>query len=200
VISAIVPAAGLSTRMGGPLPKPLLPWGRWTIIEQVVSTLLLAGVAEVVVITGHQHAAIEAALQQSPARCLYNPQFASAEMLSSLQVGLRALPDACQGALIALADQPQIEPAVVQAVLAAFHASQAQQIVIPSYQMRRGHPICLPRWLWPTILALPPEASLRAAIHPHSAAIRHVMVETPSILADLDTPAQYTAQRPAPSL
>ncbi len=39
LITAIVPAAGLSTRMGGDVSKPLLPWGKGTIIEQVVSTL-----------------------------------------------------------------------------------------------------------------------------------------------------------------
>ncbi len=147
MISAIVPAAGLSTRMGGPLPKPLLPWGASTVIETVVSTLLATGVADVIVVTGHQGEAIEAALagHANAVRCVANPAYARGEMLSSIQAGLAVANPASAGALLALADQPQMQLAVVQQVLRAFDDSTGQALVIPSHAMRRGHPILLPR-------------------------------------------------------
>jgi molybdenum cofactor cytidylyltransferase len=191
MISAIVPAAGLSSRMGGPLPKPLLPWGASTVIGTVVSTLLAAGVAEVIVVTGHQGEAIEAALAGHAVRCVYNPAYAGGEMLSSIQAGLAAAHPASAGALLALADQPQMQLAVVQQVLRAFDDSDGQALVIPSYALRRGHPILLPRRLWDEVLALPAGATLRTAIQRHAAAIRYVEVDTASVLADLDTPEQY---------
>jgi molybdenum cofactor cytidylyltransferase len=195
MISAIVPAAGLSSRMGGPLPKPLLPWGASTVIGTVVSTLLAAGVAEVIVVTGHQGEAIAAALagHAHAVRCVHNPAYASGEMLSSIQAGLAAANPASAGALLALADQPQMELVVVQQVLRAFDDSGAQALIIPSHALRRGHPILLPRWLWDEALALPAGDTLRTVIQRHAAAIRYVEVDTPTVLADLDTPEQYAA-------
>jgi molybdenum cofactor cytidylyltransferase len=196
-VSAIVPAAGLSTRMGGPLPKPLLPWGASTVLETVVSTLLAAGIDEVIVVTGHMREAIEAALAGHAVHCIHNPAYAGGEMLSSIQAGLAAAAPSSAGALLALADQPQMQAAVVQQVLAAFAASGGQALVIPSHAMRRGHPIVLPRWLWPEVLALPAGDTLRTVIQRHAAAIHYVAVDTPSVLADLDTPQQYVAAAPA---
>ncbi len=190
MISAFVPAAGLSSRMGGELPKPLLPWGASTVLGTVIGRLAAAGVEEIIVVTGHRAAAVEAALAGLAARCVHNPAYASGEMLSSIQAGLAAAQPASRGALLALADQPQMELAVVQQVLQAF-AADDQALVIPSYAMRRGHPIMLPRRLWAEVLALPTGATLRTVIQRHAAAIRYVEVETPSVLADLDTPEQY---------
>lgn len=191
MITAIVPAAGLSTRMGGDVSKPLLPWGKGTVIVQVVSTLLAAGVLDVVVVTGHRREAVEAALAAFPVRCITNPAYTNGEMLASLQAGLRAVPPQQAGALLALADQPQMKPEVVTKILQAFAKGGNQSIVVPSYQMRRGHPILLPRWLWQEVLDLAPGDSLRSSINRHAAAIQHLVVDTPTVLADLDTPGQY---------
>ena len=94
-VSAVILAGGLGTRLRpviGDLPKPLLPWGAGTVVEQVVTTLLAAGIGDVLVITGHRREAIEAALAPYPVRCILNPAYAGGEMLSSLQAGLRAVP------------------------------------------------------------------------------------------------------------
>jgi len=190
-ITAIVPAAGLSSRMGGPLPKPLLPWGASTVIETVVSTLLAAGITDLIVVTGHRRAAIAAALAGYAVRCVHNPTYASGEMLSSIQAGLATAHPANAGALLALADQPQMQVTVVRQLLHAFEASDGQALVIPSHALHRGHPILLPRWLWNEVLALPAGATLRTVIQDHAATIHYVEVSTPTVLADLDTPEQY---------
>jgi molybdenum cofactor cytidylyltransferase len=191
LITAIIPAAGLSTRMGGHVPKPLLPWGAGTVVEHVVSTLLAAGIGDVVVVTGHRREALEAVLAPYPVRCVFNPAYASGEMLSSLQAGLHAVAPGSSGVLLALADQPHVEAEIVAQVLHAFDASNGRAIVAPSYRQRRGHPILLPRWLWQDILDLPPGDTLRSVINRHAAAIRYLLVDTPTVLADMDTPEQY---------
>lgn len=197
MIVAVVPAAGLSTRMGGSLPKPLLPWNDVTVIEQVVRTLLAAGVDQVTVVTGHLRAAMDERLAVYPVRSVYNANYRNGEMLSSVQAGLRAMPAEADGALLALADQPQMELAVVRSVIASFEQLDGERLVIPSYQMRRGHPIALPRRLWPEILALPAGETLRTLIARHADSIRYVPVDTASVLADLDTPQQYRDARSA---
>ncbi len=192
-IAAVVLAAGLSTRMGS--PKMALPWGKSTIIGQVVGVLLQAGVAEIVVVTGGARQQVQEALQGQAVRIVFNPGYADGEMLRSLQVGLQALPEDVEAALVVLGDQPQIEAGVVRAVATA-RPTGAGRLVIPSFHMKRGHPWRLPRALWEEVLALRPPHTLRDLLNRHTAAIDYLEVDTPSILQDLDTPEQYRQQKP----
>ncbi len=72
-------------------------------------------------------------------------------------------------------------------------AQQPKAIIIPSYQLKRGHPILIDRALWPEVLALPETATLRDFVRAHEAQICYVVVETDSVLKDLDTPEDYEA-------
>jgi len=188
-IAALVLAAGLSRRMGR--FKLTLPWAGRTVIGQVVATLEAAGLREIVVVVGHRADEVRAALANTAARFAVNPAYASAEMLSSIQIGLASLGDDRAAALLCLGDQPQMEAATVQAVLAAGREAGWDAIVIPSYRMRAGHPILLPAWLWPEIRAC--RTTLRDVLAAHRDRTRFVVVATPSTLADLDTPEDYEA-------
>ena len=147
-VAAVVLAAGRSQRMGQ--PKMVLPWGDTTVIGQVVRTLSLAQLREIVVVTGGARQEVEAALKEFPARTVYNPRYAEDQMALSLQVGLASLSPGMDAALIALGDQPQIQLEVVQQVLRGYQESRAL-LVFPSYQMRRGHPWIIARQLWEII-------------------------------------------------
>lgn len=175
--------------------KLTLPWGKRTVIAQVVCTLEAAGVAEIVVVTGHRAGEVAAALAGSAARCGHNPDYETGEMLCSIQAGLRALAARPQAALLCLGDQPQMQADTVRAVLEAGAAADWRPIIIPSHQMRGGHPILLPAWLWPEILSA--QDTLRTVLSAHRDRITYVSVDTPTVLADLDTPEDYDAARMA---
>jgi len=193
VIAAVVLAAGLSRRMG--IPKMTLPWGSTTIIGQVVSTLSGAGVEEIWVVTGGARGEVEAALRGLPIGMVYNPEHASGEMLTSLQVGLRALSARADAALVALGDQPQIEERNIRAVMEKYVYSRPV-LAAPSYQMKRGHPWLVDRSLWPEILALHSPETLRDFLNRDPGRIAYVNVESPTVLQDLDTPEEYREQKP----
>jgi molybdenum cofactor cytidylyltransferase len=195
-ISAVVLAAGLSTRMGR--PKMILPWGSETVIGRVVSVLAKAGVAEIIVVTGGTHSEVEAALWGHPVRFAHNSHFANGEMLLSIQAGVEQLDPASHGFLLALGDQPQIESDVVKRVISAYTQKQAP-LVVPSIQMRRGHPWLVDRALWVEILALQPPLTMRNFLHHHRDEIFYVEVDSRSILMDLDTPEDYNRQAPPAS-
>jgi molybdenum cofactor cytidylyltransferase len=192
-IGAVVLAAGLSTRMGR--PKMVLPWNGSTVIGKVVSTLLLAGVNEVVVVTGGSHNLVEHALAQKPIKCVFNPEYSNGEMLTSLKIGLSHMPINVEAALIVLGDQPAIEEQVVRNVIGKYRSEKAQ-LIVPSYKMRRGHPWLVSRELWPQILEIFPPETLRDFIQVNAAHIHYLNVDTPSILQDLDTPEDYQSQQP----
>ncbi len=189
MISAVVLAAGLSTRMGR--LKQLLPYGEHTVIEQVVSVLLASPVDEVLVVTGHERAAVESALARWSVRTVFNPHYAEGEMLSSVQVGLRSTSAESQAALLAVGDMPAIEEDVVARLVRAYRTKGDEAVYIPSYRMRAGHPVLVPRPYWPAILALPAEANLRSVLRAEETPVQWVVVNTPSVLRDMDTPGDY---------
>jgi molybdenum cofactor cytidylyltransferase len=189
VISAIVLAAGLSTRMGR--LKQLLPYGEHTVVEQVISVLLASPVGEVVVVTGHQRVAVEAALAKWPVRTVFNPDYAEGEMLSSARAGLRAVSAESQAVLLAVGDMPAIEGNVVAQLIQTYRMAGNDYVYIPSYQMRAGHPVLVPRPYWGAILSLRDEDNLRSVLRAKSTRVQWVIVDTPSVLRDIDTPADY---------
>jgi molybdenum cofactor cytidylyltransferase len=194
MFAAVVLAAGCSTRMGR--PKLVLPWGNTTVIGQVVTTLMQAGVTEIVVVTGGARAEVEAALAGFPVRMVFNARYQEDAMLLSLQVGLRTLKKSqSEGALIILGDQPHLKGEVLQGLLAAYTARRAP-LVVPSFQYRRGHPWVLERSLWAAALGAAPSTTLRDFLNQHAAQIEYVNVDNDSILNDLDYPEDYARLHP----
>jgi molybdenum cofactor cytidylyltransferase len=193
MISAIILAAGQSKRMGQ--PKMLLPWGQLTVIEHVVATFMNAGVEDILVVTGGTHKQVEKALDPYPVRKLQNRDFAVGEMLASLQYGLRDMPDQAQAALIGLGDQPQILERTIRLICEAYGESRSW-LIVPSFRMRRGHPWLVARPLWKEILALSPSETPRDFLNYFADKIQYVNLDTPTILADLDTPQDYQNSRP----
>jgi molybdenum cofactor cytidylyltransferase len=205
MISAIILAAGASRRMGQ--PKMLLPWGNVSVLEHIISVLARAGIEDILVVTGAVREQMDEAImefaQRYPVRSVHNENYAHGEMLSSLQCGLRVLnqprvsiaqrPTAA--ALVGLGDQPQIQERSVRLVCDAFINTKSP-LVVPSFQMRRGHPWLVAHPLWAELLKLIPPQSPRDFLNAHAGDIHYVNTDTPSILADLDTPEDYHTSRP----
>jgi molybdenum cofactor cytidylyltransferase len=191
-VGAVVLAAGQSKRMGR--PKMVLSWGGGTVVEQVVDTLLGCDVQPVIVVTGGASGQVVDALRQRPVIFAHNVDYATAEMLESLKIGLRMMPDDVGAALIALGDQPQIQPAVVSGIIHQFKAKNSR-LIVPSYQMRRGHPWLIRRDLWEGILRMGANESMRTFLSKMASEIDYFIVDTPSIFADLDTPEDYKRYR-----
>lgn len=189
--------------------KLTLPWRGSTVIETVVATVARARLAEIVVVTGHRGDEVAARLAGTAARCIPNPRYAAGDMLSSVQAGLNdiairyasaqtpgvdggrpttAAPQVA-AALVCLGDQPQMEAATLEAVLAEGVRTGWQRVIIPSYRMRAGHPILIPSSLWLQIMNT--TESLRTALRTRQDLLSYLNVETDSILADLDTPEDY---------
>lgn len=190
MIWALVLAAGQSKRMG--TPKMMLPWNGTTVLGRVLEVCRAAGLQNALVVSGAERAAVEAIAAAGQARTVHNADYAGNEMLGSLQVGLRALPAGARAVVMALGDQPQIEEAVVRQLVDAFTKLEAR-LVVPSYQMRRGHPWLIAREWWPELLEMRAPDTARDFLHRRSGDITYVDVDTPSVLADLDTPADYKA-------
>jgi molybdenum cofactor cytidylyltransferase len=199
MISAVILAAGQSRRMGQ--PKLLLPWGNVTVLEHVVAVFANAGIEDILVITGGAHDQIQEIILKChgnyPVRSAFNHEYESGDMLSSLQRGLRVVASGkvVRAAMVGLGDQPQIQESSVRTVRDAFLQTE-RPLVVPSYQMRRGHPWLVARPLWMEILAMSAVLTPRNFLNAHAQDIHYVELMSSSILADLDTPEDYRTARP----
>lgn len=194
-IGAIVLAAGLSSRMGK--SKPLLPWGDKTIIQKIVGTLLAAKIDPIMIVTGEFHKQIKELFDPKTEQLIIvtNSRYADGEMLHSLQLGLESMPTDVRAVMIVLGDQPQIEASTVL-MLTRHYLSTYPGILIPSFEMRRGHPWIVDRKLWQEIMELNFPNTLREFLGKHTQDIVYLTVNTPTILEDIDTPEDYQRKKP----
>ena len=190
-LAAIVLAAGRSTRMGGPnkLLEPL--FGR-PMARHAVEAALGAELAEVVVVTGHQRGAVEAALEGLPVRFVYNPDFADG-LSTSLKSGIGALGADVDGAVVMLGDMPGVTSGLVRRLAAAYDPERGGYIVAPIRNGRRGNPVLWGRRLFADLREIDGDIGGRRLLDVHPEAVREVEADDDGALIDIDTPEMLAA-------
>lgn len=185
-IAAIVPAAGLSRRMG--LLKQLAGFAGRPMIVHVAANLREAGVfARIHVVTGHAGIQVADAIRDCGVTPIENPDYASGGMLSSVKAGLRAIPGHCVAFALVLGDQPAILPATYR-LLASDWRAHRPRLLAPVFDGKRGHPVFFSAELVDEVLALPGDATLKTLTDRYRASRREMQVEDPGVVTDVDTP------------
>jgi len=186
-ICAVIPAAGLSRRMGR--CKQLLPLGGDTVIVRTVQAALRGGAESVVVVTGQYRQAVEDALAPLGERvtCVYNAAYAETDMLHSVQLGVAALPD-CDAFFLLPGDMPAVSAATFAAVRRCWSENQ-NAVVFPVFSGRKGHPVLIPRRYRALILSYAGTDGLRGLWHTCDTACAQV-ADSGAVL-DMDTPESY---------
>jgi molybdenum cofactor cytidylyltransferase len=192
-VTAVVLAAGQSSRMGQ--TKQLLTWGKTTVLGQVLWTVRETAVHHTLVVTGHEAEKVEQIAIGEGAETVFNPDYASGEMVSSLQTAVRHLPDHIAAVLVILADQPMVETGTINQLLEAYW-QQKSGLIAPEFQGQRGNPVLIDRTYFAELLELPPGAAPRHLLRRHEADLHLVPVTSDSILRDLDHPGEYERWRP----
>jgi CTP:molybdopterin cytidylyltransferase MocA len=186
---AVILAAGLSSRMAGPL-KPLLPLAGETPLARLAATFRQAGLQRIIVAGGHRQAEIEAEARRLDLHFVFNPYYETG-MFSTAKAALATVPADCRRVLLTPADVPLFRPATVARLLARADAPDAAPVLYPIFAGQRGHPPCLDAALLPAIAAYGGDDGLRGALAPFPS--QEVAVPDSLILADMDTPADYAA-------
>jgi molybdenum cofactor cytidylyltransferase len=182
-IGAVVLAAGMSSRMGE--PKQVLRLGERTVLGQTLENIRGARLDEIVLVLGFAAEAIAQQIAVERVKVVINPQYREG-MASSLRAGLAALNPDINAALIVLADQPFVRPAVFDQIIDRYIESRAQ-IAIPTFRGFRGNPVLLDRSVFPEVMALTGDIGCRAIFGSHSDGIVKVPVDDVGILLDIDS-------------
>ena len=166
-------------------PKALLDFHGETFLDRLISCLLTY-CSPVIVVLGYQPEVIRAGVR-SPGNAIFvlNPDYDLGQF-SSLQCGLRAIPQWADGVIFTPVDHPNIEPPTIDRLI----ESQAP-IAIPQYIGRHGHPVLVSRHLIPEFLALAPTDQARTVIQRHASEIEYIDVADAGVLDDIDDPESY---------
>jgi molybdenum cofactor cytidylyltransferase len=180
-VTAIVPAAGLSRRFGGP-NKLLQPWGQTTIVGAVVSTLAAFGLP-VIVVTGRDPELVAATCPG--ATTVFNDRFEEG-LGTSIACGARVVPDG-HAILVALGDMPGLRADVLRTLLEADR--EGSSIFAPVYESepeRPGHPVLFGSGYREALAGLNGDDGARSIIQANRSHLRLFPVS--GVLADIDEP------------
>jgi molybdenum cofactor cytidylyltransferase len=192
-LSAIVLAAGLSRRMGGP-NKLLLPVSGVPLVRRVVDTLACYPFVELVVVVGHQATQVSEALRGTSARIVLNPSYEEGQM-TSVRAGLAALVARQRGSgvLVALGDQPALTEEDIHAIATGFLALPEGRVLVPTFGGARGNPIVLSRAALDAVLSRPGGFGCRQFIDKNRDRVTTLEMPNDHVLRDVDLPSDYAA-------
>jgi len=198
-LSAVILAAGLSTRMGGP-HKLLLEIGGEPMIRRTARAVLAAGAAETVIVTGHRAPEITGALAGLPLRFVHNPNFVEGQP-GSVVTGVAALRLPCDGVMIVLGDQPLLTAVALGRLAEAWGRRPAgRSILVPMQGGARGNPVIFAATHIPAITSGTLRVGCRRLIEDHPEAVFRAEMADEAFTLDCDTPEDYAALRARPAL
>lgn len=188
-ICALVLVAGLSSRMKE--FKPLLPFRGKTLIENTIDSVLESGARQVVVVTGHRADELEPLLEEkygSRVILTRNPDFAATDMLQSIRLGCRAMPE-CDAFFLLPGDMPVVRESTFRKILSQRNGEIS--VIFPTLDGYRKHPPLVDSRLIPEILAFDRDGGLRQFWKEREAIVRTVSVDDAGVWVDLDTQEDY---------
>ena len=183
-VAAIILAAGSSQRMGR--FKPLLQVNGQTLIQRAIAVFRKNRIEDIIVVTGHRAADLEAALDRGEVRIARNESYARG-MFSSVKAGMRHVPARCEAFFILPTDMAFVQPDTIGRLIRAYR-DHPGRICYPCLENRRGHPPLIPVCLAREIADHEGKGGLRRVLKRRADLALDVTVADRYILLDLDTP------------
>ena len=190
--SAIILAAGLSSRMGE--FKPLVRIGGKSFVEHAIALFRTAGIEEIVTVVGHRAQEVLPVVQAAASHGAINADYTNG-MFSSVQAGVKALKHPGDAFFLLPVDIPLVRPATVRQLAAGFEQHRAPLVCYPLFQSRRGHPPLINSQLIGALLRHDGMGGMREFLRGYEKQALSVHVEDPYIRLDADTPQDLSRLR-----
>jgi molybdenum cofactor cytidylyltransferase len=171
--------------------KPLLPFGRQTVIEACIDNLRAGGVERVVVVVGHRGDEIVERLAYPSVSFAVNRD-AGSEMNVSIARGVEQIPEGTEALFVALSDHPAVGPEVIRRLIEE-RRQKGARLIVPEHEGLGGHPVLVDYSFREELLSLDPQRGLRALFDAHREEVLRVPVASPYVARDMDTWEDYLA-------
>lgn len=187
MISAIILAAGMSTRMGR--PKQLLKVGNSTLIRIVTENVLLSNIDELLVVTGYQQKKIGAVINDLPVRVVFNQKYKEGQG-TSLALGVRSISDKASAFMVFMVDQPLISASLINMLIGEFQKRECA-VLRPVYKGLPGHPVIFKSTLKEELLGLGGDEGARQMLKKLADRVEYVEAPDEAVIFDIDTPKDF---------
>jgi molybdenum cofactor cytidylyltransferase len=179
-------AAGNSVRMGA--PKQLLDYRGQPLLRHAAAAALASGCRPIVVVLGAREQELRDVLAGLPVEIAVNERWADG-LGTSIQTGIRVIEGRSDvsGAVLGLADQPQVTPEFLRGLIAS-HTGSGTMIVASRYSGTVGVPAYFAREAFPLLMALAPDKGCKGVILGSASVL---LVDCPDAAMDIDTPDDY---------
>ncbi len=187
-ISAIILAAGKSSRMK--TPKPLLNWGKENLINFQIESLKNSNIEEIIVVIGSNAEEIKKEINSDEIKVVENVDFELGKT-TSIKKGLSEINNKNDILLIAV-DQPRNKLLIEQ--ISDFHINHPEnkKIIMPFSDGKSGHPIIFSNVFFNELTQINEETEgIREVIKRNQDSIIKYKTKDESALIDLNTPEQY---------
>jgi molybdenum cofactor cytidylyltransferase len=186
ILTAVILAAGRSTRMGS--PKPLMRLEKTTFLGRLMTVYSHLGLP-VRVVLGPDWEVITRQQPVPEVSLFINPK-PELGPLSSLRVALDDLGRGVSGIVLHPVDHPLVRLDTVRR-LVRLHEQRPDRILIPAFQGKNGHPTLFPSRLFDELRNAPMERGARAVVYSNPGLLLTFPTDDPGILQNIDTPEDY---------
>ena len=186
-------AAGRSQRMRGG-NKLLESIDGQPLVARAARAAIASEADPVIVVTGHQHEKVGAALEGLKVTLTHNRDFRDG-LSASVHAGLAAVPSGHDGVVLMLADMPDVNADLVDRLMAAFDPVEGRAIVVATHNGTRGNPVLFARRYFPDILRVTGDTGARHVVDTNDEAVCEIECGTDAPLIDLDTPEALAERR-----
>ncbi len=165
-IAAVVLAAGQGRRAGRNKLMADIGDNR-PLFMNAVNAAIRSDASPVFVVTGYHDDEMQAFLDEVDVNVVYNPAY-YAGVRTSIELGLKSVPNFCSGAMLIPADMPNLTAADLNKLIAKFKPESEKQVVMFSCRGVRSNPVIWSRALFDKADIVPENAQQRPVFMEHS--------------------------------
>ncbi len=185
--SAIILAAGLSSRMGS--FKPLLTIGDISALERAINLFKCLNIENILVVLGHRAEDLMPSVDSADANWCINSHFHQG-MFSSVIKGVESISHDNAAFMLLPVDIPLVNPETISALIQA-HKTSGALIIHPVRNGKRGHPPLISSALIDDLIQYDGSGGLKSFLAQYPNYTLEVSVPDQFIHFDMDTPEDY---------
>ena len=189
MISAVILAAGASSRMGGRTPKQLLRFKGTTLVRRAIQVALSVPVDQVIVVVGSNAQRVADDVGDLDVTVVLNDQWEEG-LSTSLRGGLSAVGSDARGVFVYPSDMPLITTEMLQELLRRQQIS-GRPAAMSEVRGVLGVPVLITRTLFPSLMIQEGDMGGAQYLRAHPDLVEAVRFDDPDLVRDVDRPDDY---------